>query len=69
MKEQETLRAEQLICEPCQVAMEPIEAHFTYLKRTFKHKVLRCPVCGQIYISEQLAKGRMREVEVALEEK
>jgi hypothetical protein len=49
--------------------MEPMEAHFSYLKRSFKHKILRCPGCGQIYIPESLAEGRMREVETALEEK
>jgi hypothetical protein len=49
--------------------MEEMEAHFSYLKRTFKHKVMRCPACGQIYIPEDLAKGRMREVEYTLEEK
>jgi uncharacterized protein with PIN domain len=58
-----------LICELCDVEMEPIEAQFSYLKRTLKHVVLRCPRCGQVYVPEELAKGRMREVENALEEK
>ncbi|MDR1953251.1 MAG: hypothetical protein LBQ21_02035 [Clostridiales Family XIII bacterium] len=61
--------AQTLICELCDVEMEPTPAHFSYLKRTFKHVVLRCPKCGQVYISEELAKGRMREVENVLEEK
>jgi uncharacterized protein with PIN domain len=60
---------QKLICERCNIEMEAMEAQFSYLKRTFKHKVLRCPKCGQIYIPEDLAKGRMREVEYTLEEK
>jgi hypothetical protein len=30
---------------------------------------MRCPVCGLAYVSEELARGRMREVEKALEDK
>ena len=45
------------------------EAEFSYLGRFFKHNVLRCPVCGYVYITEELAGGRMREVEMALEDK
>ncbi|MDR2157326.1 MAG: hypothetical protein LBO81_06060 [Clostridiales Family XIII bacterium] len=57
------------ICELCDVEMTPLEAQFNYLNRTFKHVVLRCPRCGQVYIPEELAEGRMREVEKTLEEK
>ena len=60
---------QKLICEKCNIPMEPMEARFRYLKRDFKHKVLRCPDCGQIYIPKDLAKGRMKEVETALEDK
>ena len=45
------------------------EAEFSYLDRFFKHKVLRCPVCGFVYVSEELARGRMKEVEQSLENK
>ena len=60
---------EKLVCGRCSLEMEPMEAHFAYLGRSFKYKALRCPGCGQVYIPEDLAKGRMREVETALEEK
>lgn len=49
--------------------MVPMEAQFSYLDRIFRHKILRCPTCGQVYIPEELVKGRMHEVESALEEK
>jgi Fe-S oxidoreductase len=60
---------ETLVCEPCGCALEWMEAEFSYLGRSFRHKVMRCPECGMPYIPEDLARGRMRIVEMALEEK
>ncbi|MDO5413861.1 MAG: DNA-binding protein [Bacillota bacterium] len=58
-----------LICDKCKVEMEEIDANFSYLDRTFRHKVLRCPQCGQVSLSEDLVAGRMSEVEALIEEK
>ncbi len=64
MQEKQTL-----ICDKCNVEMKEFDAEFTYLNRSFRHKVPRCPKCGQVYISEKLAAGRITEVEKMLEEK
>ncbi|MDR0518864.1 MAG: hypothetical protein LBG82_02245 [Clostridiales Family XIII bacterium] len=58
-----------MICEMDGAEMIPMEAGFSYLGRDFRHTVLRCPVCGQVYIPEDTAAGRMREVEKSLEDK
>jgi hypothetical protein len=58
-----------IICELDGAEMQPMEAGFSYLGRSFKHTVLRCPVCGQVFIPEEMTAGRMREVEKALEDK
>ena len=58
-----------LICNKCRVPLEEIEVTFRYLTKQFRPKVSRCPQCGQVYIPEDLAKGRMAEVEKILEEK
>jgi uncharacterized protein with PIN domain len=58
-----------LICDRCKVEMQLMEAQFMSLKRSFRHKIPRCPQCGQVYIPEELARGRMHEVETALEDK
>jgi hypothetical protein len=58
-----------LICDKCKVGMVELEVEFSYLNRSFHHKVPRCPECGQVYIPEKLANGRMSEVEKNLEEK
>jgi phage FluMu protein Com len=60
---------QKLICNKCQVEMVELEVEFSYLNRSFRHKVPRCPECGQVYISEKLATGRMSDVEKNLEEK
>ena len=64
MEEKQTL-----ICDKCKVEMVDHEVQFSYLNRSFRHKVPRCPQCGQVFIPEDLVKGRMGEVEAALEEK
>lgn len=58
-----------LICDKCQVEMEKIDAQFRYISKSFRHKVLRCPQCGQVYLPEDLVTGRMAEVEKKLEDK
>ena len=42
---------------------------FEYLGHTFFADAPRCPVCGQVYLSEELVKGRVAEVEMQLEDK
>jgi len=60
---------QRLICDKCQVEMKEHDVEFKYLNRSFRHKVPRCPQCGQVFISEKLASGRMKDVEIMLEEK
>lgn len=49
--------------------MKNTELQFEYLGKSFRHKVDRCPVCGQVYLREELVKGRISEVEKMLEDK
>lgn len=58
-----------LICDKCQVEMVEMDTQFLYLDRSFRHKVLRCPKCGQVSLSEDLVNGRMSEVEKLMEDK
>ena len=58
-----------LICDKCKVEMEGIEVQFSYLGKYFRHKVPRCPRCGQVCLPEELVSGRMSEVERQLEDK
>ena len=58
-----------LVCCKCDKNMEPAKTQFSYLGHAFSTEVLRCPSCGQVFIPEELARGRMSEVEMTLEDK
>lgn len=62
-------QVEKKICHRCQKEMVPQKTDFTYLGHVFYADMLRCPDCGQVYIPEKLAKGRIAEVEMQLEDK
>ncbi len=57
-----------LICDKCKVNLTLANVHFSYLDHNFRHKVLRCPECGQVYLSEELV-AKMKEVEATFEDK
>ncbi|MEG6523755.1 DVU_1557 family redox protein [Desulfotomaculum sp. 1211_IL3151] len=61
--------SQQIQCLKCNVEMKlgPVEA--TYLNSKFPVQLLKCPKCGLVYIPEELARGKMLEVEKALEDK
>jgi hypothetical protein len=45
------------------------KVEMTYQGHFFPVDLLRCPVCGEVFIPEELAVGRILEVEQTLEEK
>jgi hypothetical protein len=58
-----------LVCCKCEKKLEPVRTQFSYLGQTFSTEVQRCPSCGAAFIPEELARGRMAEVEMTLEDK
>ena len=56
-------------CAKHQVPLEMGRVELTYQGHTFPVDMLRCPVCGQALIPENLARGKIQEVERTLEEK
>ena len=58
-----------LMCDRCQVELQEFQVQFQYLGKSFRHKVPRCPHCGQVFLPEELVKGRMSDVEEQLEDK
>jgi predicted RNA-binding Zn-ribbon protein involved in translation (DUF1610 family) len=58
-----------LICHRCKVELKAKKTYFEYLGHSFHADILRCPECGEVYIPEDLAKGRIAEVEMQLEDK
>lgn len=58
-----------LICDSCGLLLEPGKVRISYMKSTFPAELLRCPGCGLVYVPEELALGKMAEVERTLEDK
>ena len=62
-------QSQPLFCCKCDVALVPGTVSFHYLKHDFTAEVPRCPVCGQVYLPEDLVRNRVHEVETQLEDK
>ncbi|CAH2603843.1 conserved protein of unknown function [Rhodovastum atsumiense] len=58
-----------LVCAQCDVPLVPGPVEASYLGQSFTVDLPRCPRCGFVYVSEELASGRMLNVEQALEDK
>ena len=57
------------VCEKCKAPLAPENTLFSYMGMTFSHEAPRCPVCGMVFITKDLADGRMAEVEKLMEDK
>lgn len=58
-----------LTCLACNVALETGKVEASYLGQSFPVDLPRCPKCGFVFVSEDLALGKMLKVEQALEDK
>ena len=59
----------EMICIKCNAALVTIKAKFNYLGHELHSDVPRCPVCGQVYLSEKLVTDRIQKVEASVEDK
>jgi len=53
----------------CSLPLEMAKVGISYLGNGFPVDLLRCPGCGLVFIPEDLALGKMAEVEKLLEDK
>lgn len=58
-----------LSCVKCGVPLTNAKGKFAYMEREMHAEVPRCPVCGQVYLSEELIKSRILLIEKSLEDK
>ncbi|MBM9614391.1 DNA-binding protein [Desulfobulbus rhabdoformis] len=56
-------------CAACNQPLEATKVQVTYLKSAFHVELMTCPKCGFTLIPEDLAVGKMLEVEQLLEDK
>ena len=57
------------MCANCHVPLETGKVDVAYLDNAFPVDLLKCPNCGLVLIPEDLALGKMVEVEKQLEDK
>lgn len=57
------------ICQKCNEKLVKTPVQLLYLHAGFPVELPACPKCGMIYISEELAMGRVLHVEKSLEDK
>ncbi len=62
-------RAAEWLCANCNLPLQPGQITVAYLGNSYPVNLLRCPNCGLVLIPEDLALGKMAEVEKALEDK
>lgn len=58
-----------LICTLCDELLVPRQITLSYLNSSFPVELPACPVCGQYFIPEELATGKILHVEKSLEDK
>lgn len=57
------------MCDKCHHALVPQKVKVRYLEGNFEVDLLKCPTCHMVLISEDLALGKILEVEKSLEDK
>ncbi len=70
MNEKEAAPAQaEWLCSKCGLPLEVGKVDVGYLGSVFPVDLHRCPKCGQVFVPEELAGGKMAEVEKLLEDK
>jgi hypothetical protein len=56
-------------CAVCNCDLTYQAVTMQYMEGLFQVELLGCPQCGQLLVPEQLAQGKMHQVELLLEDK
>jgi len=57
------------ICDKCKEKLILQNVKVSYLGGNFEVELMKCPKCNNVFIGEDLALGKMLEVEKGLEDK
>jgi predicted RNA-binding Zn-ribbon protein involved in translation (DUF1610 family) len=58
-----------IVCVKCGIPLTLGKVKLSYMGSDFPVELYKCSKCGLVYIPEELAKGKMQQVEAALEDK
>lgn len=56
-------------CGKCNLNLEKSQVTLEYLGHSFDVDLPRCPKCGQVLVMEELVRGKIKKVEMTLEDK
>ncbi len=68
-KEKEKEREASWVCDKCNKKLVLSKVKMRYLDANFEVELMKCPSCNIVLIVEDLALGKMLEVERSLEDK
>lgn len=57
------------VCDKCKRSLELHKVKVRYLEGNFEVELMKCSSCNMVFIGEDLALGKMLEVEKGLEDK
>ena len=57
------------LCDKCKMELVQKKVKVRYLGGNFEVELTKCPECNMVFVSEELAMGKMLEVEKELEDK
>jgi hypothetical protein len=60
---------DKIVCAKCGCELETVKATGDYLGFRFNVELLGCPGCGALFVPEELANGKIAELEAILEQK
>ena len=58
-----------IVCAKCGINLTLGKVTLSYLGSSFPVELYKCSQCGLVYIPQELANGKMKQVEAAMEDK
>lgn len=56
-------KKDRIFCGKCKAELVLKKTDVQYMRFTFNHEVPVCPICGQVYLSEELVNEKVKELE------
>lgn len=69
MNDQTSQQEVNIECAKCGIKLTLGKVQLTYLGSSFPVELYRCTQCSMVYIPEELANGKMKQVEASMEDK
>jgi hypothetical protein len=66
---EQTSQQQKIICVKCDIPLTLGKVTLSYMGSNFPVELYKCSQCGLVFIPEELARGKMQQVEAALEDK